>query len=289
MKDRYAEVINEYLHLNHMSEVKIRDGFYLPHHAVIKEDSLSTKVRVVFNGSIKTTSGLSSNDQLMIGSTIQTEIIWLILRFRQYKYVITADIEKMYRQVLVRPEDRKFQRLSWKSSDKIKTYELNTATFGLACAPFLAIRCLYQLAEDEGHNFPRASIILKKYLYVANLLTGADTIEETKKIRDEMINLLNFGGFPLRQWGANDSRILDGIEKEKIIPNLSLYKDQYVKALGIMWDAKSDCIIYTAKQIILETTISKRTILTEIAKIFDPLALLGPIILYAKRIMQKLW
>ena len=225
----------------------------------------------------------------MTGPTIQTDIISLILRFRLHKYVITADIEKMYRQVLVRPEDRKFQRLLWKSSDKIKTYELNTVSFGLACAPFLAIRCLYQLAEDEGHNFPRASIVLKNDLYVDNLLTGAETIEETKKIRDEVINLLNLGGFPLRQWGANDSRILSGIKKENIIPNLSLDKDQHVKALGIMWDAKSDCIIYTTKQINLQTTISKRTILSEIAKIFDPLGLLGPIILYAKKIMQKLW
>ena len=292
LKIRYTEVMNEYLSLGHMTEVidgKDENGCYLPHHAVIKESSISTKVRVVFDGSAKTSTGSLLNENLMVGPTIQGDLVSLILKFRTYNYVVTADIEKMYRQVLVRKEDRKYQHILWGKSDDIKTYELNTVTFGIASAPFLAIRCLLQLAEDEGHKLPIASNVLKQDLYVDNLLTGANTITEMIKIKNEITQLMQLGGFNLRQWGSNNSQILCGLDEESIIPNFQLNKDLTVKTLGITWNASNDCIIYTSKPIKLNEVQSKRTILSEIAKIFDPLGLLGPIILYAKLIMQRLW
>ena len=292
LRKRYTEVINEYKQLGHMTEiidVNHECGFYLPHHAVIKDSSISTKLRVVFDGSAKTSTGSSLNDNLLVGPTIQDDIVSLILKFRLHNYVITADIEKMYRQVLVRSEDRKYQRVLWEEAENIKTYELNTVTFGLASAPFLAIRCLHQLAEDEGHKFLIASNILKNDLYVDNLLTGANTIEETIQIRDEITQLLKLGGFNLRQWGSNEPLILRGLEEDSIIPNFQLDKDQPLKTLGIVWNAKTDCITYTTKPVAIDFINSKRKILSEIAKIFDPLGLLGPIILHAKKIMQRLW
>ena len=99
LKERYKEVIDEYISLGHMTEVidvQDENGFYLPHHAVFKESSISTKLRVVFDGSAKTNTGLSLNDKLMAGPTIQDDIVSLILKFRLHKYVVTADIEKMY-------------------------------------------------------------------------------------------------------------------------------------------------------------------------------------------------
>ena len=125
-------------------------GFYLPHHAVIKESSVNNKVQPVFNASLPSSSGLSLNDMLMVGPTLQDFIVPLILRFRLHNYVISVDIEKMYRQVLIRKEDRKYQRILWKENDQLKTYKLNTVTFGVSSVPFLDIRCLYQLAEEEG-------------------------------------------------------------------------------------------------------------------------------------------
>ncbi|XP_051161138.1 uncharacterized protein LOC127281463 [Leptopilina boulardi] len=292
LKTQYTEVIDEYISLNHMTkvnEVDKTDGFYLPHLAVIKETSLSTKLRVVFDASAKTNNGLSLNDELMVGPTIQQDIISLLLKFRIHKYVITADVEKMYRQILVRKEDRKYQRLLWGTENSVDTYELNTVTFGLACAPFLAIRCLQQLAEDEGERFPTTANILKNDVYVDNLLSGSDTIEGAIKIREEMITLLKLAGFNLRQWGSNDPRILHGLPESSIIPNFQLDKDQPVKTLGVFWNAKKDSITFTAHPINLSVVKTKRTILSEIAKFFDPLGLVGPIVLYAKIIIQKIW
>lgn len=133
--------MQEYIDLGHMSMVQndFIDGYYLPHHAVIKSSSSTTKVRVVFDASAKSRSGKSLNDILMTGPTIQDKIFEHLIRFRSHLFEITADIEKMYRQVLIHEDDRKFQPILWRVNDKICTFELNRVTFGVSSAPFLAI------------------------------------------------------------------------------------------------------------------------------------------------------
>ena len=116
------------------------EGFYLPHYAVFKESSNTTKLRVVFDASTKSTNGYSLNDNLLVGAIIQDDLFNLLLRFRTHTHVIIADIEKMYRQFLIRGEDNKFY------NNEIREYTLNTVTFGVNAAPYLAIRCLHQLA-----------------------------------------------------------------------------------------------------------------------------------------------
>lgn len=91
---------------------------------------------------------------LMVGPTMQDNIQALLLRFRLQSYVLTGDIEKMYRQFLMRPEDRRFQRIIWRDDEgNIRSYELTTITFGLSAAPYLATRCLNQLAMDEAERY----------------------------------------------------------------------------------------------------------------------------------------
>ncbi|XP_011881913.1 PREDICTED: uncharacterized protein LOC105569791, partial [Vollenhovia emeryi] len=112
LRKEYARVIEKYLTLNHTLAIEgpDDDGYYLPHHAVIKEASNTTKVRMVFDASAKTNSGMSLSDVLMVGPTIQDTLFSHLIRFRTYNYVITADIEKMYRQVLLHEDDRRYQR-----------------------------------------------------------------------------------------------------------------------------------------------------------------------------------
>lgn len=104
LKKQYEDVIQEYLDLNHMEVATPEDiekGYYLPHHAIIKETSTTTKIRVVFDGSAKTSTGISLNDSLLVGPTLQPDVFSHWISFREEQYVITGDIEKMYRQVWV--------------------------------------------------------------------------------------------------------------------------------------------------------------------------------------------
>ena len=165
----YQDTMNEYIELGHMTKIDAdnkANEFYLPHHPVIKQSSQTTKVRVVFDGSAKSSTGTSLNETLIVGSTIQDDIVSLILRFRLHViYVMTGDIEKMYRQFLVRNQDRIYQKIIWRNEEGIlNTYKLNTVIFGLSAAPFLAIRCLRQLADEEALHFPAASETLKRDL-----------------------------------------------------------------------------------------------------------------------------
>ncbi|XP_043494162.1 uncharacterized protein LOC122519062 [Polistes fuscatus] len=283
--------MQEYLTLGHMSLVEDdpTGGCYLPHHAVIKSTSTTTKVRVVFDASAKNSQGISLNSTLLVGPTIQDTLVEHLLRFRTYRYVLTADIEKMYRQIWIHPDDRQYQRIFWIHKDRIRTFELNTVTFGIASAPFLAIRTIKQLAKDESVNYPLGAEILNRDLYVDDLITGTDDVETLGRIRDQTIEILKRGGFNIRQWASNYRPILDKLDTKKVNVEFFSGETSILKTLGISWNTHHDHLIYTVAPIDLHEKITKRRILSEIAKIYDPLGLLGPIILTAKILIQDCW
>ena len=188
-----------------MSEVtdksSLDQGYYLPHHAVVKETSPTTKLRVVFDASMKSPSGLSLNDCLMVGPTVQDDLISIFTRFISFQFALTADIQQMYRQIKVYDTNNAYQKILWRnnSNEPIKTYSINRVTFGTASASFLATRTLHQLAKDEYDSYPSASRILKRDFYVDDLLTGAQSLEEAISLRNDLIKLLDREGFSLRK------------------------------------------------------------------------------------------
>lgn len=103
LRDQYVSFMEEYEALGHMSRVDHEgDGVercYLPHHPVVKEGSTTTRVRVVFDASARTSTGLSLNDCLHSGPVIQRDLRSIILRSRFRPIMLVADIEKMFRQV----------------------------------------------------------------------------------------------------------------------------------------------------------------------------------------------
>ncbi|XP_033218177.1 uncharacterized protein LOC117173645 [Belonocnema kinseyi] len=294
IKNLYIENLRVYHTNGYMSKVRTyskKEGYYLPHHAVIKNNSLTTQLRVVFDGSAKRPTGLSLNDVLMVGPTIQDNLFTLLVGFRSHPFVLAADIEKMYLQTTVHPDDRKYQRILWREdpSDQIKTYELNTATFGTSAAPFLVIRSLHQLADDEAITFPKASKVLKNDFYVDDMLTGASTIKEAEQLRNELIEITRKGGLSLRKWASNDSSLNEPLLNCSDEPFFQLNLDITANTLGIHWNAKRDSIIFTVNQNNEKKALTKREILSQIAQLFDSLGLLGPVIVYGKILMQKMW
>lgn len=155
--------MHEYEELGHMDRIAAEDipesAVYLPHHAVFKKES--NKIRVVFNASQKYGNGYCINDFLLAGPKLQTDIAIVLTRWRNFRFVFTTDIVKMYRQILVHQDDRKWQSIVWRddTSQTICDFSLRTVTYGTKCAPFLAIRCLIYLAEIYKDKFPLASLI----------------------------------------------------------------------------------------------------------------------------------
>lgn len=101
LKDMYDAVLREYLDLGHMIPVSTSPApfvFYLPHHPVINFEKQTSKLREVFNASNKTSTGISINDILHVGPTLQADLVLLILRWRLFRIVFNCDITHMYRQ-----------------------------------------------------------------------------------------------------------------------------------------------------------------------------------------------
>ncbi|XP_076301551.1 uncharacterized protein LOC143219488 [Lasioglossum baleicum] len=295
LKQEYSKFIQEYRVLGHMTDITKNDcrtdGYYLPHHPVFKQSSLTTKLRVVFDASAATSNGLSLNDVLLVGPTIQDDLFSLIIRFRLHNYVLTADIEKMYRQVLVQQDDAAYQKILWRENinEQIKIFRLDTVTYGTASASFLAIRALHQLVQDEGTHYPLASKSIINDFYVDDLLTGASTYEEAVKLRDELLKLTSKAKFHLRQWASNEPTLLKGLVDKSSKDTHEINSNSIIKALGVLWNSSTDVITYSTNINTNNSQVTKRIILSSTAQLFDPLGLLGPVIVKAKMIMQDLW
>ncbi|KAF0751198.1 Uncharacterized protein FWK35_00016915, partial [Aphis craccivora] len=300
LKLEYIKFMEEYIELNHMDvvleneEKKIGvNDYFLPHHAVINTNSTTTRLRVVFDASCKTDIGLSLNDALLKGPTIQEELITILARFRKHKFAFSADVSKMYRQIWVDPQQRNYQKIIWRANpeDPLRTYRLNTVTYGTVPASFLATGCLAKLAEKEYHMFPDACDVIKSDFYMDDYLGGADTKNNALRLGNSLIEVMIRGGFPLRKWMSNSSELLADMPN---IGNKSMtimeLENKMTKILGLLWCPERDVFKYKIEITALnDLPVTKRNILSQIASLFDPLGLVGPIVIRAKILMQKLW
>ncbi|UYV72019.1 hypothetical protein LAZ67_9001568 [Cordylochernes scorpioides] len=174
------------------------------------------------------------------------------------------------------PEDADYQRILWKPSpeEPVVDYRLLTVTYGTTSAPFLAMRTLQQLAEDEGQNYPEASRVTLNDFYVDDLLTGAQTIAEAKELIDQLKDLMKKGGFHLRKWNSNCHEIVSHVEEMNEEKKINLEKGAISKILGIVWDHVQDT--FRVNITLPEEVVTKRDLLSNIARIFDPIGFLSP-------------
>ncbi|XP_055634173.1 uncharacterized protein LOC129774458 [Toxorhynchites rutilus septentrionalis] len=301
LRDPYLAFMQEYLRLGHMRKVEKVSGevqrCYLPHHPVVKEASTTTKLRVVFDASCKTSTGVSLNDGLLVGPVIQEDLRSIIIRCRTKQIMLIADVEKMFRQINVCPKDKSLQSILWRFSpdDEPETYELGTVTHGTKPAPFLATRTLKQLAMDEGSRFPLAARAVCEDVYMDDIITGTDEVMSAIELRIQLDNMMNSGGFHLRKWASNHPMVLEEIAEDSLairdVEGINLDPFPSVKTLGLTWMTNIDTFRFQFNIPILDTStgLSKRKILSVIATLFDPLGLLGAVITRAKIIMQLLW
>ncbi|XP_011858752.1 PREDICTED: uncharacterized protein LOC105556279 [Vollenhovia emeryi] len=293
LKTKYQEFMDSYLTLGHMEHVAQDDArrevYYMPHHAVVKQSDPEGKIRVVFNASFRTSSGASLNDLLLPGPKLQADI-WLVLtRWRLFQFAFTADIVKMFRQIRIHPDDADLQRIVWRAdpSGRLLDYRLTTVTYGTASAPYLAHRTLLQLARDESSRFPRGAQVVHSHMYVDDVLAGASTIDDTLEVQRQTAGLLNSGGFPLGKWAASHAALQpnDGPSTERLFT-----RTDCVGALGIIWTPTQDTLRLRAVPTLTSLdSPTKRTILSDVARLFDPAAWAAPALVGAKILLQDLW
>nr|XP_037877020.1 uncharacterized protein LOC119630728 [Bombyx mori] len=300
LKADYHACLQEYVDLNHMELVddqpSVSESYYIPHHCVVKESSESTPTRVVYDAGCRSTSGYSLNDVLLTGPKLHMDIVDVLLKFRVHSIALTADIKQMYRNILVRESDKDFQRIVWRTSPEqtIRDYRLRTVTFGVKSSPYLALRTIKQLAQDEAEWFKLASPVLLNDVFVDDVVSGEDSEVSALALQQELIGICRAAGFELRKWHSNSPALLAAVlpseshgERPENVLFAEMEIDKKVKVLGLQWNPKSDSFNFKVQVSSIKCT--KRVILSEIAKIYDPLGLLSPVTLFAKHLIQLLW
>ncbi|GFT58067.1 integrase catalytic domain-containing protein [Trichonephila clavipes] len=205
----------------------------------------------------------------------------------------------MFRQILINPDHRNLQRILWKDSvdGPVQTYKLNTVTYcnlyctnTVTCAPYLAIRTIQQLARDEDEHYPLAASVTIRDIYMDDILTGSSDFQEFQKLQLELISLFKKAGMSLHKWCSNTPEILNSIPKEEQSWDFHCQSSDQktIKTLGIIWSPQFD--YFSFKTVVnCRESYTKREVLSIIARLFDPLGFLGPILTKAKLILQKLW
>jgi hypothetical protein len=298
LRKDYSGFLEEYPQLGHMTPLGAAEvrrnspSLYLPHHGELKQTTFTTKLRVVFSGSEKSSNGVVLNDILVTCPKVQDDLLDIVQKFRLRRIVMSADVAKTYRRIWVHPADRCLQRiLLRKTPDQpITIYELNTVMCGTASAPFLATRCLQQLIEDEAINYPEAAKIARDGFYIDDLITGTDDVDTALSLQQDLIDMLKKGGFTLRKWSSNHPALLEHLPPEEVESKLllSFGDEDVIKTLGLLRISTIDKLIFCV-QINQDNTPTKRSILRAIASIYDPLGLLSSVVIQCKIFMEQLW
>ena len=271
---------------------KARQVWYLPHHAVTNPNKPG-KVRVVFDGAAKF-SEKSLNDSLHQGPDLLNSLAGILMRFRQGRIALSADIEGMFNQVKVSAHDRDALRVLWWPDGKLESpprhYRLTVQAFGLRSSPCIASYAVHKTASDNAHNFSQEAVTsAKSAFYVDDFLKSVDDVSSATQLASEMTSLMKAGGFNLTKWLSNSQEVLSQVPLDRQQPSvssISLCDAPTQRALGIKWEVSCDCFTFTPTLEGSDDT--RRGILSQTVSLFDPLGLVSPVVLAARFILQQL-
>lgn len=214
--------MQEAIELGHMrlatAEERHASGYYIPHHPI------TSRFRIVKDGSCATTNGKSINDIQLAGPNLQENLANIIMRFRFHQFVISADVKQMFLQIQMNDEDLKYQKIFWRfnKDDLLQEYVWTTVLFGMKSSPFLAIYIVLELARIYEKKFPSASRAAKSERYMDDFMSGSDSLEGVINLYHELKQLMSKGKFELSKWKTNSSHLLELINEDYNTDNQTL-------------------------------------------------------------------
>lgn len=262
-------------------------AFYNPIVPVWRHKSLTSPLRICLDGSQRTSSGVSGNDIQLAGPSLQPMLVGQLLKFRQHKIAIIADLAQMYLNISIRPEDRKYQRTIVNMPGKpVQEIEYTRVPFGAKYALFLAQAVIKKLAVDEKEKFPLACEILENCCYIDDVIFSIDNDEKAVEALNQLTKVTQSACFEMHKVASNVPKILNSIPEENQLSHLD--SSTITKVLGISWDREVD-EVFIKVTIHPLSKITKRVITSIVAQIYDPLGLISPVLLPAKLIIQEIW
>ncbi|GFT81215.1 DUF1758 domain-containing protein [Nephila pilipes] len=178
----------------------------------------------------------------------------------------------MFRQIEINPEERHFQKFLWKQgpNEPVQIYKLKKVTYDTIPACYLFTRVLKQLVIDEEDNFPIAANIVRRDVYLDDILTGCSNLKVFEILKSELVQLFESAGMSLHKWCFSHSN--------SDLPDLQFDRlKKTLKTLRILWNNSSDTFCFQVR-ITENLVFAKRDVLSQIARLFYPLGILGPVI-----------
>ncbi|KAL4008191.1 hypothetical protein ACER0C_002043 [Sarotherodon galilaeus] len=267
--------------------------WYIPHHGMYHPQK--RKLRVVFDCAASF-QGKSLNEELLQGPDLTNTLIGVLTRFRWDHIALMSDIEAMYHQVRVPPEDSDLLRFLWwpngNLNEPLQEYKMMVHLFGATSSPSCVNYALKKAAEDAKEKMPLAAVnaVLNNFYVDDCLLSVSDETEACTMVRD-LTALCESGGFHLTKWMSNSRVVLASIpeqERAKEIKDLDLRHDALPdeRVLGVNWCTETDVFKIRINEKPMPKT--RRGILSFVSAIYDPLGFLSPVILPAKIILREL-
>ena len=141
-------------------------------------------------------------------------------------------------------------------------------------------------SSTNSHLLPRL------WRYVDDGLTGADDVQRASLLQRQLQELFSLGGFLLREWSSSESSVLQDIPLElREVQEVHSISDEsgYTRTLGLEWNFTTDQFRLTVSKLPSVENVTKRVLVSDVAKVFDVLGWFAPTIIAMKILLQRVW
>ena len=296
LNTEYNNIIDNQLECGIVKHVEkstpVTQTHYIPHKPVVKQHSLTTKVRVVFDASAKSSqTALSLNQCLYGGPCLLPKLFSLLIKFRAYPVAVVADIQQAFLQICVQKEHQRFLRFLWNAEPQDKVgriceLQFTRVMFGLTCSPYLLNATMQLHFDKHMHENPLLMKRIKSSFYVDDLICGGESATEVQELASLTVDVLGKASMKLHKWSTNNTGL-----KHDLSQSLAMNPNSQIKVLGIPWDTGTDRIMLDHKNftgISDQTYITKRLVVSIVASVYDPLGFVAPVVVVAKVLIQTL-
>ncbi|XP_069105757.1 uncharacterized protein [Argopecten irradians] len=271
------------------------ESWYLPIFGVYHPQK-PDQIRGVFDSSA-TYDGTSLNQSLLSGPNLTNELLGILLRFRKDEVAFAADIEQMFYSFLVREDHRDFLRFFWyrdnDPSRDIIEYRMRAHVFGNSPSPAVANFGLKK--SVEGQNVDQAvKELVNRNFYVDDALASVPKEDEAISLLERTQAALKDGGnIRLHKIVSNRSKVVGAFPLEdlgKELKSLKLEQDPLPthRSLGLEWDMSTDNFIFDMEVKASDKPLTRRSMLSELNSIYDPLGFVAPVSVLGKILMRDI-
>ena len=301
MRENFNATIKEWLNKDIVQYVPTNSKsirYILPTFMVVRHDKATTAYRLVVDGA-RRFSGICINDRLLPGPSLIHHIFDILCRMRIGKYAMTCDVQSMYLNVKVKPNDRGYLCMFFRESEGLpmKVVQFTSHPFGLTSSPYVAMRAVERHAELVKTKYPLAYQAVKTSVIVDDFIVADDDPNRLTSTLSQLQNMLQDIGMGVHKIASNSTAVLQTVEPDKIAKSTLITEPgdngdlalPTVKALGIIWNAPDDTFTVGFQPQYLDESLTLRKVVSDGGKLYDPLGLVLPVTMGGRILQQACW